>query len=93
MKPSKKKPAKKKNKYVADYVAKKRNPMVSKLLDLKYRINEWHEGNGTDWTEVKEDKKWVMKRIDELRNGVVSLDKQDMETANGMWRKYEQILS
>ena len=44
MKPSKKKPAKRKN-----------NPMVTKLLDLKYRINDMYRngGPGVDGDDTK----------------------------------------
>jgi hypothetical protein len=83
MKPTKKKPAK--NKYVADYVEKKRDPVVSKLLDLKYRINEAYRNKGID---TKTDKSWVMKKIEDARvGGVISTD--EMRVANNLWRKYE----
>ena len=63
------------------------NPMVGKLLDLKYRINDHYKAVGGK-IDTNTDKSWVMSRIDGLRNGVVSLDRQDMETANELWRKY-----
>ena len=68
VKPTKKKPAK--NKYVADYVNKKRerNPIVTKLLDLKYRINDAYRDGGSSYSNIG-DKKWVMGKIDYLRYG------------------------
>ena len=74
MKPTKKKAAKKTN-----------HPIVGKLLDLKYRINEAyrsypHEAN-------KNDKDWVMNQISDLRGGIV-LSKEIMLKCNEMWNKY-----
>ena len=75
MKPSKKKTAKKTN-----------HPIVGKLLDLKYRINEAyrsypHEAN-------KNDKDWVMNQISDLRGGIV-LSKGNMLHANNLWKQYQ----
>ena len=69
----------------------KRNPIITKLLNLKYRINDAYrdENNTLCVDTLKREKSWVMERITELRNGVISLDKEDMITANEMWRKYE----
>ena len=76
-----------KNKYVADYVAKKTNhPMVTKLLDLKYRINDHYKKVGGKIT-TKTDKLWVMGQISALREGA-RLDTHQMETANELWKKY-----
>ena len=79
MKPSKtayatkKKPAKR----------KERNPIVSKLRDLKYRINKAYDaGRDTD-----EDKLWVMGQISALREGA-RLDRHQMKYANQLWRTY-----
>ena len=86
MKPSKtayatkKKPAKRKN-----------NPMVQKLLDLKYRINDAFKNRKLHKTligDTRIDKQWVMERIQELRDGG-KLNKYDMLEANIIWRKYE----
>jgi len=73
MKPTKKRAAKKTD-----------HPMIGKLLDLKYRINEaYRGGNGSD----KEDKQWVMGQISLLREGV-KFKRHQMEYANGLWNKY-----
>ena len=79
MKPTKKK------------TAKKRNPMVGKLLDLKYRINEAYQNtlaHSVDSESTKTDKSWVMQMIDNVRNGK-ALSKEEMLVSNNLWRKYE----
>ena len=89
MKPSKKRPAKRKN-----------NPMVTKLLNLKYRINDAYaiikggfdkdKFNLTMLGDTRVDKAWVMNLIKEVRNNNLSkLCKEDMLKCNGLWRKYE----
>ena len=82
MKPSKtayttkKKPAKRKN-----------SPMVQKLLELKYRINEAYRGE-TVIDSNKSDKDFVMERITEVRNGL-NMDRNQMEHCNKLWKQYE----
>ena len=80
MKPTKKKTAKIKS-----------NSLVTKLLDLKYRINDWYRaGNKTNKTDTRDDKSWVMNLIDDVRdNHLPTLCKEDMLKCNGLWRKYE----
>ena len=89
MKPTKKKPAKRKN-----------NPMVTKLLNLKYRINDAYRliknGQGKpklDLTllgDTRIDKQWLMTLISDVRSfGRTELCKEDMLKCNGLWRKYE----
>ena len=75
MKPSKKK------------TAKKKNPIVSKLIDLKYRINDHYKAVGGK-IDTKTDKSWVMNQISDLRNGIV-LGKEEMNYANGLWKRYD----
>ena len=63
---------------------KESNPVLSKLMKLKYRINDaYNDGRDTD----KSDKNWVMEEIENLRNeGWLSATK--MKVANEMWSKY-----
>ena len=63
----------------------KGNPVLDKLMKLKYRINDAYKaGRDTD----KSDKDWVMEEITNLRNeGWLSATK--MKVANEMWNKYE----
>ena len=90
MKPSKKKTAKdfadSKNPYAAAYAANSKNPMVSKLLDLKYRIDDYKK-TLDDVEDSNKDKLWVMGQISALREGA-RLDIHQMERANNLWRTY-----
>ena len=67
--------------------AVKKNSIVGKLLDLKYRINDHYKSVGGKIT-TKEDKLWVMGQISALREGA-RLDRHQMKYANEMWSKYE----
>ena len=89
MKPTKKKPAKRKS-----------NPIVHKLIDLKYRINDVYRliknGQGkpkfdlTMLGDTRVDKNWLMTLISDFRsNDWTTLSKEDMLKCNGLWRKYE----
>ena len=62
----------------------KGNPVLDKLMKLKYRINDAYKaGRDTD----KSDKNWVMEEIDNLRQGGW-LSATKMKVANEMWSKY-----
>ena len=69
-------------------VAYTKNPIVGKLLRLKYKINEAyrsypHETNMSD-------KSWVMSLISDVReNNLTKLSKEDVLKCNGLWRDYE----
>jgi hypothetical protein len=68
----------------------KGNPVLDKLMKLKYRSNDAYKA-GKDTESVgasnKSDKDWVMAEIDNLRNeGWLSATK--MKVANEMWSKY-----
>ena len=62
----------------------KGNPVLDKLMKLKYRINDAYKaGRDTD----KSDKDWVMEEITNLRNdGWLTATK--MKVANEMWNRY-----
>ena len=78
MKSTKKRPAKK-----AD------NPIIGKLLRLKYKINEAYRNGGSSFKNIG-DKKWVMNLISDVRNNnLTKLSKEDMLKCNGLWRDYE----
>ena len=82
MKPTKRTKATKKER------GTKGDPVLSKLLKLKYRINDAYKaGRDTTPVENKSDKDWVMAEIANLRNeGWLSATK--MKVANEMWRAY-----
>ena len=65
--------------------AKKRNPMIGKLLDLKYRINEAYRSYPCETN--KNDKTWVMNQISDTRGGIV-MSKGNMLHANNLWNDY-----
>ena len=68
------------------------NPIIDKLMQLKYSINDaYHSGhddvvrdpNGID------DKNYVMKLIQDVRKGeFTKLSREDGLKCNGLWRKY-----
>ena len=62
----------------------KGNPVLDKLMKLKYRINDAYKG-GRDTD--KSDKDWVMEEITNLRQGGW-LSATKMKVANEMWSKY-----
>ena len=87
MKPSKKRAAKRTD-----------NPMVTKLLDLKYRINDAYkrttlptdDPNRLSLTllgDTRVDKSWVMDQIGRIRSGG-NIYKMQMLKANELWEKY-----
>ena len=77
-----KRPAKRKPSF------EKRNPVLSKLLDLKYRINDAYRNREDDDMNTIHDKSWVIKQIEDIRNGRV-LSKNNMLKANDIWKAYE----
>ena len=85
MKPAKKKPAK----YGPSFA--KRNPILSKLLDLKHRISQEPEWYDQRDSYTKADKKWVESLINDVRhNSITKLCKEDMQACNRIWRDYER---
>ena len=80
MKPTKKKPAKRTD-----------NPIIGKLLKLKYRINEaCRSGNYDDaYNDTQADKAYVMNLISDIRrHGFKTLAPEDGHCCNGLWKKY-----
>ena len=69
--------------------AKSDNPVLTKLLKLKYRINDAYAKYGGDGLNTKKDKSWVMKEIKVIRGGG-TLDKSTLEYANKLWSDYEK---
>ena len=67
------------------------NPIIDKLLKLKYRINDMYRngGSGVDENETKTDKRYVMSLISDIRkHGFTKLAPEDGHCCNGLWRKY-----
>ena len=82
MKPSKKRAAKRTD----NPVQSAGNPIISKLLDLKYRINDSYRG-GKRSESAYNDKTWVIDKLDDVRGGIV-LTKGEMLHANNLWKTY-----
>ena len=79
MKPTKKRPAKKND-----------NPIIGKLLKLKYRINDTATTEGGWSTDMSSDKAYVMNLISDIRkHNFKKLAPEDVHCCNGLWRKYE----
>ena len=81
MKPTKKRPAKRKP------LHGEKNALIAKLMNLKYRLNDAYNLYDID---TKDDKSWVMDLINDVRNSnITKLCKEDILHCNGLWRKYE----
>ena len=63
------------------------NPIIDKLMKLKYSINDAYNHRQENDGETKSDKDWVMEQISDLRNGGW-LSATKMKVANEMWNKY-----
>jgi len=69
----------------------KRNPLLSKLLDLKYRISQERQRYDQRDSYTKADKEWVIKLLEDVReNKLTTLCREDMQHCNQLWRDYER---
>ena len=69
------------------------NPLVGKLLKLKYRINDAYRSGKYDdaYNDTQVDKSWVMNLISDVRdNNLTKLSEEDMLKCNGIWSKYAE---
>ena len=61
-------------------------PIIDKLMQLKYRINDAYHYDGVD---TKDDKNYVMSLIQDIRkHNFKKLAPEDGHCCNGLWRKY-----
>ena len=66
------------------------NPLIGKLLRLKYRINNTASEEGGWSTDMQDHKSWGMKLISEVRlHNLTKLAKEDILLCNSLWRRYE----
>tara|TARA_R110002020_G_scaffold150066_1_gene326576 strand:- start:701 stop:1018 length:318 start_codon:yes stop_codon:yes gene_type:complete len=87
MKPTKTKPSKRNANLTNG------NPIIGKLLKLKYKINDAYRNTTDKDTDTRADKSWVMTLISDVReNDLTKLSPEDGLKCNGLWRKYEQVL-
>lgn len=69
---------------------KLKNPIITKLLKLKYRINDTATTEGGWSGDLQGDKGYVMSLISDIRkHGFTKLAPEDVHCCNGLWRKYE----
>ena len=81
MKPTKKKPAKRKPLHGF------KNELIAKLMNLKYRLNDAYHLRDID---TKDDKSYVMSLIDDVRkNHLTKLCREDLLKCNQLWRTYK----
>ena len=79
MKPTKKRTAK-----IID------NPIIPKLLKLKYRINDTAKTEGGWSDDMSNDKRYVQSLINDIRkHRFNTLAPEDGHCCNGLWRKYD----
>ena len=62
------------------------NPMIDKLLKLKYRLNDVYHNRDID---TKSDKDFVMGLIHNIRKREQNPSKIQLEECNRLWSKYE----
>ena len=78
MKSTKKRPAKRTD-----------NPIVGKLLQLKYRINDTATTEGGWSDDMSNDKRYVQSLINDIRkHKFTKIAPEDAHCCNGLWKKY-----
>ena len=78
MKQTKKRPAKKTD-----------NPIVGKLLNLKYRINDTATTEGGWSDDMSNDKRYVQSLINDIRkHKFTKIAPEDAHCCNGLWKRY-----
>ena len=78
MKPTKKRPAKRTD-----------NPIVGKLLQLKYRINDTATTEGGWSDDMSNDKRYVQSLINDIRkHKFTKIAPEDAHCCNGLWKRY-----
>ena len=66
------------------------NPIIDKLMQLKYRINDTATTEGGWSKDMSADKNYVMTLISDIRkHKFKTLAPEDGHCCNGLWRKYE----
>ena len=64
------------------------NPIVGKLLKLKYRINDAYNDPDNIYEDNKSDKDFVMGLIHNIRKRDDNPSKIQLEECNKLWSKY-----
>jgi len=82
MKPTKKRAAKRK-------YTDLQQMLIDKLINLKYHINDAYRSGKSESESTKNDKSWVMEKVDVVRNGG-KLTKGEMLHCNILWKDYSK---
>ena len=64
------------------------NPIVGKLLKLKYRLNDVYRNGAPDFLPDKSDKEFVIGLINNIRHREQDPSKIQLEECNRLWSKY-----
>ena len=63
------------------------NPIIDKLMKLKYRLNDAYHINGED---TKSHKTYVMKLIEDVRkHDFKRIAPEDAQLCNSLWKRFE----
>ena len=81
MKPSKKRPSKRKP------IHGFKNDLIARLMNLKYRLNDAYYLRDED---TKDHKSYVMALIEDVRkHHLTKLAREDMQCCNALWKRYK----
>ena len=89
MKPTKKTAAKRPAKKRPAKRAYKSDSVLGKLIQLKYRINDWRELEGNT-NNTEKDRNIVFDLINKAKYNDEKISKSDMKMANQLWGLYER---
>ena len=65
------------------------NPIIGKLLKLKYRINDTATTEGSWNDDMSTDKRYVQSLINDIRkHKFTKIAPEDAHCCNGLWKKY-----
>ena len=65
------------------------NPIIDKLMQLKYSINDIARDEDGWSADLSDDKTYVMSLISDVRKtGLIKLSYEDGLKCNSLWRKY-----
>jgi len=66
------------------------NPIIGKLLNLKYRINDTATTEGGWSDDMSTDKRYVQSLINDIRkHKFTKIAPEDGHCCNGLWRRYK----
>ena len=66
-----------------------KNPTITKLLNLKYRINDIAKSEGQWSVDMSDHKSYVMSLISDIRkNDLTKIAREDMQLCNSLWKLY-----